>query len=184
MDQASEFVVRVKAWPAYVLAGLIPLLVVLYGALVGLFLSGEPPFSSPAFVVMFAVLVAAVLAQLVLLTWAARQSLQAIRHPPRLSTEGIRLWLFPAAEYVLVPWPRVAAVRTGIKGFSRGLFVHVHDPEGLAGGDPSKARKIRRMMRRFRGAPFVYALSSSPRRLGEIDEAVRWFTGGRLFLQR
>lgn len=39
------------------------------------------------------------------------------------------------------------------------------------------------MTRRCRGAPFVYALNSSPARLRELDGAVRWSTGGRLVLQ-
>ncbi|MGI8594080.1 MAG: hypothetical protein ACR2ML_06905 [Solirubrobacteraceae bacterium] len=76
----------------------------------------------------------------------------------------------------------MTAVESAVKGISRGLFVHIEDPQALAGGDAKRARRIERMTRRFDGAPFVYAIRSSPARLAEIGAAVNQFSGGRLGL--
>jgi hypothetical protein len=77
----------------------------------------------------------------------------------------------------------VVAVRTEVRGISRAFLVHVHDPEALAGGHPATTRRLRRLMRRFDGAPFIYAIKSSPERLRAIDQAVRNFSGDRVMLQ-
>lgn len=184
MDQGPELVVTVKRWPTYVLAVLIPVQVVLsvgmLGGLVWLIARAGTPALYVAIVVIALGGAFGVAAEI----WTALRQLRVLRHPPRLSNDGMRLWLHPTGEYVHVPWARVTGVRTSVVGVSRGLFVHVQDPEALGQGDPAKTRMLRRMLRRFRGAPFVYALASSPQRLQELDQAVRWFTGGRLALQQ
>lgn len=182
MDQ-PEYVVRVKAWPAYVLAVLVPVQTIVCVGVLG-FLVWRAPLSDPLFVAVFILLALAVAVMLGSMGVALVRAMRVVRYPPRLSAEGIRLWLFPAATYVLIPWPRVAAVRAVVKGVSLGLFVHVHDPEALADGKPATARKIQRMMRRFHGTPFVYPLKSTPARLYECDQALQWFSRGRLALQR
>jgi len=84
--------------------------------------------------------------------------------------------------YVHVPWQRVTAVHTAVKGLGHGFFVYVDDPEALVAGDPAAVRRLRRSMRRFLGAPFVYPVSGRAGRVAEIDAAIRWFIGGRLGL--
>jgi hypothetical protein len=183
MQNTSEFVVPIKSGPAYTLMVMIPIQLVPGGLLMALFIwKTWESYSGLAFIGL-AMFVGALILQTVLLGKVARQALQMLRYPPRLSAEGIRLWLFPTSDYVLVPWPRVTAIRTEMKGISLGLFVHVHDPEALAGGNYAKTRKVIRLMRRFRGAPFVYTIESSPGQLHAIDQAVRAYSGGRLMLQ-
>lgn len=176
MEPASEFIVRVKRWPAYTLAVLVSVLAVLYTCLAVLLAVHGGWSSQP---ILFIVMVVAQAVATVLFARVALQAFTMIRHPPRVSLEGLRLWLFPASRYVLVEWERVAAVRTFVKGIARGLFVYVHDPESLAGGEKSKLRRLKRAMRRWGGAPFVYAIQASPTRLTEIDHALWRFSEGR-----
>lgn len=182
MQPETEFIVHVKKWPAYTLGILVPIVLGLYSLSVGLVVSiGE--LSSPVLLTSFAVTVIAALASLMLLIKVTVQAFTMIRYPPRISGQGMRLWLFPTSEYVSLPWAQVTAACTFVKGLSRGLFVYVADPESLTRQNTSKAKRIRRAMRRSNGAPFVYAINSSPARLHEIDEAIRGFSGGRLMLQ-
>ncbi len=180
MQPGTEFTARVKSWPAYVLVVLIPVIIVGYSASVGLLLWGGD-LSNPVLLSCVAGVVLGSLIAVALMIKTTFQAFTMIRYPPRISAQGMRLWLFPTSEYVVLPWTRVTAVCTFVKGISRGLFVYVSDPESLAQADTSKARKIR-AMRRFNGAPFVYAISASPARLHEIDSAVRHFSGGRFML--
>lgn len=184
MNRGQEFAVQVKRWPAYVLAVLIPVQVVLYS--VAFVLLGRAFWTLDVNPLGWAGFAVAMLGSVFVVgatVRSARRAFQMIRHPPLLTVHGMWLWLFPTAEYVLIPWPRVVMVRTGTSGLARGLFVHVHDPEGLAGEDPSAARKLRRMLRRFHGAPFAYDLAFSSERPRELDRAVRWFTGDGLTLR-
>jgi uncharacterized integral membrane protein len=181
MQPETEFIVRVKKWPAYILAVLTPVMIVGYSMSVGLLVwSGE--LSDPVILICLAVVVLSALVAVALMVKATFQAFTMIRYPPRISAQGTRLWLFPTSKYVVLPWEQITAVCTFVKGISRGLFVYVTDPESLAQADRSKARKIRRAMRRFNGAPFVYAISASPARLQEIDNAVRHFSGDRFML--
>lgn len=181
MQPETEFIVQVKKWPTYILAVLTPVQLILYSLMVGLLVQNGD-LSEPVPLVSLAVVVVGALTVVALLVKAAIQGLTMIRYPPRISARGMRLWLFPTSEYVLLPWERITAVSTFVKGIARGLFVYVHNPEGLAQADPKKVRKIRRAMRRFNGAPFVYGIKASPARLHEIDHAVRHFSGGRFML--
>lgn len=183
MTGAPEYVVSVKRWPAYVLAVLVPVAMVLYAVQVVLLLSISD-FTGTAPIILFVLVVCSAFLIVGLLMWSLARMVTVIKHPPRLTPSGIQLWLLPTAEYMPVPWPRVMGVRFGTKGISTALFVYVHAPEALANGDPAKVKRIQTTMRRFHGAPFVYPVSGSPRRLDELDRAVRSFTGGRLFLQR
>lgn len=183
MAGRSEFVVAVKRWPAYVLAVLVPVALVLYAVQVVLLLSISE-FTSVAQIILFVLVVVSAFLVVGLLVWSLMRAVVVIKHPPRLTSAGIQLWLLPTSEYVPVPWPRVTGVRFGSKGIGTALFVYVHGPEALANGDPAKVRRIHATMRRFHGAPFVYPVSGSPHRLDELDRAVRTFSGGRLFLQR
>lgn len=178
-----EYVAPVKVWSAYVLAVLTPVQIVL---LVGLFIMflRTGPLADSFSVVVFVVFVIAALTEASALTWATVRASRMVRYPPRLSPHGIRMWLYATSEYVFIPWGRVRAMRDSTISVSRGLYVFIDDAEGLAAGDRSKARKIRRAMRRYHGTPFAYALTSSPARLRGLDEAIRGFTAGHLALQR
>jgi len=181
VNAAAEYVVRVKAWPAYVLVVVAIVCVPLYGvALPWVVLKS----SSSVLVFFLVFLMACGAVQIGAMLWAVRRVFVLVRHPPRLSAAGMRLWLLPTSTYLDIPWNRVAAVCTSVKGLGRGLFVYVYDPESLVGGDPSRLGRLRREMRRFFGAPFVYPLVTRGDRLGQVDAAVRHFTGGRLGLAR
>lgn len=170
-----------KRWPAYLLACCTGLVLGLNVLLLGLLFWATPAFSTPM-LGLFVALVVLVIIEVAALAVAMRLAFQMIRYPPRLSARGVRLWLFATSEYVLMPWPRVTAVRTEVTGLSRGLFVDVVDPEQVAvGGSKRAVKRVRRLCRRH-GTPFVYALRSAPARLGEMDEHIRLFSGGRLAL--
>jgi hypothetical protein len=176
---APEYVVKVKAWPAYVLLAAAIVTLPLYGvALPWLVLQGP----TSLLVVPLVVMMTGGAVQIVAMLWAARRVLVLVRHPPRLSAAGMRLWLLATSTYVDLPWDRVAVVRTAVKGLGRGLFVYVHDPEALVGGNPSRLARLRRDTRRSFGAPFVYPLVTRGGRLGRIDASVRHFSAGRLAL--
>lgn len=181
MVQSPEFIIGIKKWPAFVLATLVPLVIALLAGVLALMLRSGPS-SGALSVVWLAVALAGSVAMLATVSWAVYRAFATVRHPPRLSGHGIRMWLAPTREYLLVPWPRVVAVRFAPRGISTALLVFVADPEELAKGDRRAAQRIRRMMRQFGGTPFVYPVTGS--RLGRTDEAVRWFSGGRLALQR
>jgi hypothetical protein len=177
--EAPEYVVRVKAWPAYVLVVVAIVCVPLYGVVLPwVVLQG----SSSMLVFLLVVMMLCGAVQIGAMLWAVRRVFVLVRHPPRLSAAGMKLWLLPTSTYVDVPWDRVAAVCTAVKGLGRGLFVYVYDPESLVGQDPSRLGRLRREMRRFFGAPFVYPLVTRGDRLGRIDTAVRHFSAGRLWL--
>jgi len=178
VGEQAEHVVRVKAWPAYVLIGLIIVTIPLYGAMVWLLFPGDGGWwwtatSMLAFSAVFQV------GAMGLVAWKV---LQLVTHPLRISPRGLRLWLSPTATYVDVPWDRVVAVHVAAKGLGRGLFVYVWEPEAFAAGDPTVARRIRRAMRRMFGTPIVYPISPRRRRLAAIDNALRGYSGGRVGL--
>jgi hypothetical protein len=178
VDEPAEYVVRVKSWPAYVLIGLLIVMIPLYGALVWLLVPDDGGWWWIGTVV---VLVGG-LVQVVAMGWAVRRVLQLVAHRLRISAGGLRLWLLPTATYVDLPWDRVVGVHVAVKGLGRGIFVYVWDPEAFAAGDPSDLRRIRREMRRFFGTPIVYPVSSRRSRLAEVDGALRTYSGGRIGL--
>lgn len=179
MDRVPEYVVEVKAWPAYVLGAVVIVSIPLYGvALPWLVLKS----SSTMLLFLLAFMMIGGAVQIVAMLWAIRRVFVLVRHPPRMSAAGMTLWLLPTSTYVDVPWERVAAVCTAVKGLGRGLFVYVHDPEALVGGDPTRVGRLRREMRRLLGAPFVYPLVTRGERLGQLDAAVRHFSAGRFAL--
>ncbi|MQA61229.1 MAG: hypothetical protein GEU86_06975 [Actinophytocola sp.] len=181
MVQPPEVIIGVKKWPAFVLAALVPMVIALLAGVLALMLrSGSS--SGALWVVWLVVALAGSAAMLASVCWAVYRAFDTVRHPPRLSGHGIRMWLAPTREYLLVPWQRIAVVRFEPRGISTALLVFVANPEELAKGDRRAAQRIRRMMRQFGGTPFVYPVTRS--RLGSTDEAVRWFSGGRLALQR
>lgn len=176
-----EYVVTVKRWPAFMLGGLLPILMGLSAIQVA-FVAGQASISSPLSIVASAVVVISSLAVLAVLTWSLMRTVTVIRRPPRLTARGMRLWLLPTSEYVFVPWSQITAVRAATKGIGTGLFVYVAYPDGLADGDPAKERKIRRFVRRYLGAPFVYPVSDST--LDGLDHAVRGYSAGHYALRR
>jgi hypothetical protein len=111
----------------------------------------------------------------VLVTWLATLQSVEVRRVPRIDAAGLWLWVPATMQQVLVPWDRTLDVRAG-----RGrLLVHVSDPEGFALGDARIAAGIRRTMRSTGGAAFACEIDTSPRRLRELDAAVRSSSGGR-----
>ncbi|MPY96751.1 MAG: hypothetical protein GEU97_01910 [Actinophytocola sp.] len=135
-------------------------------------------------IVALVLVTAGLLVVLALLVWSMLRTITVIRHPPRLTANGMRLWLTPVGEYVFVPWPEVTAVRATTKGIGTGLYVHVNDPDRFAGGASGKARKIRNFAQRYGGAPFAYPISSSQASLHGIDNALRGYTNGWQALRR
>jgi hypothetical protein len=176
MDPAAEYVVGVKAWPAYLIVTMLALAAPLYVVMVALLL-GADSASWAGYVVV--VVVASGVVQFGAMLWVVWRVFLLVRHPPRLTAEGIRMWLLPTATYVLVPWDRVIALRIAVKGLGRGLFVYVHEPEAYADGDPARLRRIRRAMRQFYGTPFVSPLRGGSRRIRDADAAVLHFSQGR-----
>ncbi|MEJ3658882.1 hypothetical protein WEH80_38595 [Actinomycetes bacterium KLBMP 9759] len=181
---ATEYVVPMRRWPFSVMAALLPIQALLYAvsnsalAQLGAGSDGGPGLLR---IVVFGTQDLSLAA----MVWALAVLLPTLRHPPRVTSAGIRLWLHPTSEQVTVPWERITVIRKGNTAIAYGgLFVHVHDPEGLADGDPSALRRIRRSMRKFGGAPFAAGISTSPRRLLELDAAIRHFSGGRHALRR
>lgn len=177
--------VRPRRWPAYVLAALVPVTVGIgaanYVAQVGLAVAARTEPSA----VLLSLMWVSISAWTLVVFWLATQAWTALRHPPRIDGRGLWLWLPATSEQVLVPWERVIEVSTMRKGLPPGgLFVYVHDPEEFARGDAAKATKIRRAVRRYGGAAFVYGIATSPGRLRELDAALRSFSGGRHALRR
>ncbi|RZS34948.1 hypothetical protein EV193_108298 [Herbihabitans rhizosphaerae] len=185
MPQPPEYVVTVKKWPAYVLGALILLLAALYVFQISMMASGPHALVDATSVALFVVAVAAMMVSLAGFCWMLRWIVVMIQQPPTLNTDGMWLWAYATKERQFVPWTQITAVRIARKGLAKGLFVYVLDaPDSLAGGDPGKARRIARGMRRMLGAPFSYSVKTGHRRVDELDAALRGFTGGRLHLIR
>jgi hypothetical protein len=179
MNERDGYVVRVKTGPAYVLGVLLAVELVFFGA--GLLWAFVNLSAGQAWI--FLVLVACCVAiGLTTAAWMLRRFIARIRHPPQLSPTGLRVWLHPTSTYLLMPWPEISELRIADLGVRRGLFVYVRDPQALADRDPSDARRIRRELRRFRGALFAYPVVTRGGRLTEIDRAIRHFSDGRLTL--
>lgn len=177
-----EYVVTVKRWPAFLLG---VLLIVLVGLLVAeAFLLAGLSSTDGGLLTAFALVVVGSVAVIALAGWSMLRLVTVIRHPPRLTAQGMRLWLIPASAYVFVPWSQITAVRATTKGLGTGLFVHVDRPDGLVDGDQQQARKISRFARRYHGAPFAYPVSNSRAGLDGIDHALRGYTNGHQALQR
>lgn len=173
-----EYVVTVKRWPAFLLG---VLLIVLVGLLAAeAFLLAGLSNADGGLVAAFALVVVGSVAVIALAGWSMLRLVTVIRHPPRLTAQGMRLWLIPASAYVFVPWSQITAVRAT----SKGLFVHVDRPDALVDGDQQRARKISRFARRYHGAPFAYPINNSRAGLDGIDHALRGYTNGRQALQR
>jgi hypothetical protein len=178
VDEPAEYVVKVKAWPAYLIIGLLIVMIPLYGVLAWLLV---PDDGGWLWIGTIGVLLCGIL-QVVALGWAVWRVLRLVAHPLRISAAGLRLWLLPTASYVDLPWERVIAVHVAVKGRGRGIFVYVWEPEAFAAGDPAAARRIRREMRRLFGTPIVFPVSSRRTRLAEVDSALRHYSGGRIGL--
>jgi len=173
-----EYVVTVKRWPAFLLG---VLLIVLVGLLAAeAFLLAGLSSADGGLLAAFALIVVGSVAVIALAGWSMLRLITVIRHPPRLTAQGMRLWLIPASAYVFVPWSQITAVRATTKG----LFVHVDRPDVLVDGDQQQARKISRFARRYHGAPFAYPISNSRAGLDGIDHALRGYTNGHHTLQR
>ncbi|MPY80760.1 MAG: hypothetical protein GEV04_20430 [Actinophytocola sp.] len=175
-----EHVVAVKRWPAVVLCVLLTIFMGLSAAQLTLidWTDGNDPLS----IVVFLVVITGSLTVVALLLWSFLRTVATIRHPPRLTAHGMRLWLIPTREYVFVPWQQCTALRVATRGVSTGLYVYVAHPDGLAGGNPANVRKIRRFAQRYLGAPFVYPVSGST--LDGLDYAVRGYSNGHQALRR
>ncbi|WP_232668025.1 hypothetical protein [Pseudonocardia sp. TRM90224] len=173
-----------RRWPVYVISTLLPIQVLLYAvtndALAQLATGSD---GGPDMLRIMTYVAQDI--GLATQGWVLILLIPTLRHPPRVTPAGLRLWLHTTSEQVTVPWERVTVIRKGSTGIAfGGLFVHVHDPDALAGGNTAALRRIRRSMRRFGGAPFACGISTTPRRLLELDAAIRHFSGGRHALRR